>query len=87
VQFLASRGLGQWGRRNTSVCRSEGIVKAGTELADKTVFVDEVQRCIFVTVRRSNGLPGQQQEGDQAQGRSFPGEHFANQFHWDFDAP
>lgn len=87
VQFLAGWGPDRWGHRQTSVCRSDRVVEAGTELADETVFVDEVQRCILVTMRRRNGLPGQQKEGEQAQGRSFPGENFANPVHWDFEAP
>ena len=79
--------MDQWGRRKTGVHRSGRVVEAGTELADQTVLVDEVQRRILMTMRRRNGLPGQQKEGDQAQGRSFPGEYFENPVHWDFDAP
>lgn len=39
--------------------------------------------------RMCNGvcLPGEQKEGEQAQGRLFPGEYFANPVHWDFEAP
>ena len=87
VRFLADGGLGQWSRRKESVDRSGRIVKIGTELANETVIIDEVQRCVLVTMRRRNGLPGQQKEGEQAQGRSFPGECSANPVHWDFEAP
>lgn len=87
VKLQILRGLGQQGRRKTGVHRSDRIVEAGTDLADETVLVDEVQRCIVVTMHRRGGLPGEQKEGDQAQGRSFPGEHFANLVHWDFEAP